>query len=132
MKAPEAPDYDPNEIIPGIPLSIGDAWLEDTEWRLTLADALADVLQRACEAEQPPPPQTTALALRHLRQVYLHTALADIRSDRRGSGSWRRGGRPHERRPLTCLAREPGVALEAGDYRTAGHGEAPLPRMTIT
>jgi hypothetical protein len=24
------------------------------------------------------------------------------------------------------------VALEAGDYRTAGHGEAPLPRMTIT
>jgi hypothetical protein len=74
-----------NTILPhDVTIAFDDATLEELEWRLTTAHALADVLERACRAPEPPRPETIAAVLSLMGQAYLEWALADVRNDRRG------------------------------------------------
>jgi hypothetical protein len=76
-------DYDPDIILPSeITLSFNDDAFQELEYCLSTAHALADVLERACEAEDPLCPQSIAVVLRLLRECYLRQALGDIRNDR--------------------------------------------------
>jgi hypothetical protein len=76
--------YDPNTILPhDVTMAFNDATLEELEWRLTTAHGLADVLERACRAPEPPRPATIAAVLSLMGQAYLGWALANIRNNRR-------------------------------------------------
>jgi hypothetical protein len=57
--------------------------LEEWEWRLSTVDALAEVLERACEAARAPSPKALGVVLRMLREQYLESALTESQSDRR-------------------------------------------------
>jgi hypothetical protein len=77
-------EYDPNTILPSdITLLTSDATLKELEYRPSTVHAMADVLERACDGEAPPCPQTIAVVLRLLRECFLESALGDIRRDRR-------------------------------------------------
>ena len=76
--------YDPTPILPDdLTIDFTDEALEELEWRLTTAHAMADVLARACRAPTPPRPETMAPVLTFLTEAFLEWALADVRSDRR-------------------------------------------------
>jgi hypothetical protein len=72
-------EYDPDIILPSdINVPIDDKALEELEWRLTTADALAEVLERACEAEHAPGPHTIGLVLGLLGECFLESALTAV------------------------------------------------------
>jgi hypothetical protein len=79
----EAFDYDPDIILPSdINVPIDDNALEELEYRLSTAHAMADVLARACGAEDTPGPQSIAVVLRLLRECFLEHTLDNIRNAR--------------------------------------------------